>query len=54
MSLTQENEVELGSVGSQTPTKKVEGKPTDAIKNMGLYHCMTFFPLAAICQVFRS
>ena len=28
------------------------GEHTDPVKNMNLYHCMTFFPLVAICLLF--
>jgi hypothetical protein len=50
LSLTQENAVDLHSVGSPlTLPTTVGGKHIDRVKNMGLYLCMTFFPLVDIC-----
>jgi hypothetical protein len=44
LSLTQENAVDLHSVGSPlTLTTTVGGKHTDPVKNMSLYQCMSFF-----------
>jgi hypothetical protein len=49
--LTQESAADLNSMATLLGTlaKTFGGKHTDHVKNMSLYHCMTFFPLVAIC-----
>jgi hypothetical protein len=50
LSVTQENAVDLQGMSSPlTLATTVGGKHTNPVKNMSLYHCMTFLPLVAIC-----
>jgi hypothetical protein len=51
LSFTQENAVVLYSVGRvrQHSATKVGGKLIGPVKNIGLCHLITFFPLVAIC-----
>jgi len=53
MFATQENAVALQClVVSLTLATTVGVQHTDAVKNMSLYHCMTFVLLVAACLVF--
>jgi hypothetical protein len=53
LSLTQENVIDLRSVGIPfTLATTVGGKHTEHVKTTSLSHCM-IFPLVAICLMFR-
>ena len=50
MSPLQENAFDLHSAGSLlTLATTVDWKPTGAVNNIHLYHCMAFFPLVTVC-----